>query len=437
MDWIIRPCRVLRGSIRVPGDKSISHRVALLASLAKGFTRIEGYPQSDDCLGMLTAMASMGAKVHRRGGRVEVEGFNGSPRSPAGPIDCGNSGTAMRLLAGFTAGLPVVCQLTGDDSLRQRPMDRVIEPLRKMGADIVSLGGGGRAPLRIRGGCLRGITYSLPMASAQVKSCLLLAGLHAAGTTEITEPEATRDHTERIFSFLGLSLAISGNTIGLPGSAGGVVVVPARQWRIPGDFSSAAFWLAGAAVHRQADVTVSGVGINPRRTALLDVLRRMGAVVRVERRENTGWEPMADLSLAGGPALRGVTVQGGEIANLIDEIPVLCAAAAQAKGETRILDAAELRVKESDRIASIISVLRSFGVPCADLGEGISLTGVERLRGGGEIDSNGDHRIAMMAAIMALSADRPVRIRNVGCVDTSYPGFRRHLRRLTEGLTGL
>lgn len=434
MDWLIEPCTHLDGTLRVPGDKSISHRAALMAAMADGESTLRGYLQSEDCLNMLTALTRLGAGITRHGATVRIRGMAGRPRRPDAPLDCGNSGTAMRLLAGLMAGLPVECVLTGDASLQQRPMGRIVDPLTGMGADIVALGRDGRAPLRIRGGGLHGITYPMPVASAQVKSCLLLAGMSAGGDTVVVEPAPTRDHTERMFMALGLPLRRDDNRITLTGDGHSPPVPPAANWTIPGDFSSAAFWLAAAAGLR-GDVRIRAVGINPRRTALLDVLRRMGAEICLEAVHDADWEPRADLRARGIRPLQAVRVEGAEIPNLIDEIPILCAVAALAEGETCIRDAAELRVKESDRIAAMLDLLGRFGVPCRDLGDGLAVRGVARPRGGACIDSLGDHRIAMSAAILALAADAPTRIRNVDCVATSYPGFRRHLRRLTTAST--
>lgn len=431
MDWLIHPHPFVFGSLRVPGDKSISHRAALMASIGTGVSTLHGFLDSEDCLNLLSALVQLGAGVTREGATVRITGMQRTPLAPRKPLDCGNSGTAMRLLSGLVAGLPVACELTGDASLLRRPMNRIIEPLSWMQADIEALGGEGRAPLRIRGGGLHGIDYVMPVASAQVKSCLLLAGLRAHGRTVLTEPAPSRDHTERMFAALGLPLQRLGNRIELEGAGDRQPEIQAADWTIPGDFSSAAFWLVAAAVTRNSRVMLQRVGLNPRRTALLDVLRRMGADIQLSSQGGQEWEPYADITVSGAKRLRATTVCGSEIPNLIDEIPILCVAASFAEGETRILDAAELRVKESDRIATTLACLQAFGVPCTDLGDGLSVRGPSRPRGGGRASSYGDHRIAMAAAVLALTADSPTRILDVDCVSTSYPGFRRHLRQLT------
>lgn len=428
------PCHEIRGRLRVPGDKSISHRLAMLCALADGTSEIAGYLTAEDCLNTLRAMDALGARISRCNDRVKIRGTGGSPHPPLGVLDMGNSGTGIRLLAGLLAGQPFVSELTGDDSLRSRPMERIRKPLELMGARIELLGKNGCAPIRIHGAPLRGITYPLPVASAQVKSCILLAGLFAEGETTVIEPRPTRDHTERLLMALGISLRVSGAVITVHGYGSSGPQVPVRTWSVPGDFSSAAFWLAAAASRPGAEICVENVGLNPRRTAFLDVLRRMGAEVRViesATAEETVGEPVGSVTVRGG-TLRGTEVAGEEIPNLIDELPVVAALGACAEGETRISDAAELRVKESDRIAAIATVIRAFGVEnVEEFPDGLCVRGSGRVKGGTMVDSRGDHRIAMAAAILSLTAEEPVVIRGVACVATSYPTFWEDLALVT------
>jgi 3-phosphoshikimate 1-carboxyvinyltransferase len=425
----VAPCRRLRGVVRVPGDKSISHRAAMLSGLAAGRSEIRGFLASEDCLATLRAMESLGAVVTRRGERVDVNGTGGVLVRPAGVLDLGNSGTSMRLLAGIAAGQPFVTEMTGDASLCSRPMKRIQEPLERMGARVELTGPRGCAPIRVAGGRLRGIDYAMPVASAQVKSCILLAGLFAEGRTAVTEPKPTRDHTERMLRAAGVEVEVRGHTVAVSG-AGGPPRLAARTWDVPGDFSSAAFWMGAAAARPGAEVVLENVGLNPRRTALLDVLRRMGARIEVSLSPGgADGEPAGTVRVTGAE-LRGTDVGGDEIPNLIDELPLLAAVGALAAGETRIRDAAELRVKESDRIATMAGNLRVLGADVEELPDGMVVRGAARICGGLEVGSFGDHRVAMAMAVLALFADAPVPIRDVACVATSYPTFWDDLERL-------
>ena len=429
----VEPCRGVKGALRVPGDKSISHRAGMLAGLARGTSRIEGFLTSEDCLNTLKAVEALGARVERDGAAVTVEGTGGAFRAPAGPLDMGNSGTGIRLLTGLLAGHAFSAELTGDESLRSRPMRRIKEPLEKMGARVELLGANGCAPIRVAGGRLRGIEYALPVASAQVKSCVLLAGLFAEGTTAVIEPKPTRDHTELMLAGLGLPLRREGLRVAIKGAAPGVPWIPAGARVVPGDFSSAAFWMVAAAGREGSEAVLENVGLNPRRTALLDVLRRMGADVSVrERPAPWAGEPMGTITVRGG-RLKGTDVAGDEIPNLIDELPLVGVAGALAEGRTVIRDAAELRVKESDRIATVCRGLQAFGVRVDEKPDGMVVEGTRRIRGGGDVDSYGDHRVAMCMAILALFADSPVRIRNVACIATSYPSFWEDLNTVVKG----
>jgi len=408
------------GRLCVPGDKSISHRVAMLAALAGGVSEVRGFLESEDCLNTLKAMESLGAEVERDGAVIRIKGTGGVLRAPTGMLDLGNSGTGMRLLAGLLAGQPFVTEMTGDASLCSRPMGRISNPLAEMGARIELLGDGGCAPIRVHGGTVNAIRYELPMASAQVKSAVLLAGLAAAGETVVVEPRATRDHTERMLIAMGADLSVDGLVItlrsrGLDGS-----VLKNGNWVVPGDFSSAAFWIVAASASAGSEVVIEGVGLNPRRTALLDVMRRMGAIIDVEM-DAKSWEPIGTIKVRGA-RLKATEVGGDEIPNLIDELPLVAVAGALADGVTVVRDAEELRVKESDRIATMATNLTAVGVDVAETDDGMRITGGE-VAGGVEVESFGDHRIAMAMAVLGLYASNPIQINDVACVATSYPEF--------------
>lgn len=426
----VKPCEKLQGTVRVPGDKSISHRAVMLSALGNGESSITGFLQSEDCFCTLNAVQALGAAASRENDRITVTGTNGTFVAPSGVLDLGNSGTSMRLLAGLLAGQPFTIEMTGDSSLLSRPMNRIKEPLEMMGATVELLGKEGRGPIRLSGGSLRGIEYALPVASAQVKSCILLAGMFAESETVVTEKKPTRDHTERMLRRLGVDLRIDGPTISLAGG-GRPSALPALDWDIPGDFSSAAFWLAAAACRPGSDVRVENVGLNPRRTAFLEVLRRMGSDINVTPMdtEAEAWEPVGTIHVRGAE-LVGTEVGGQEIPNMIDELPLVAVAAAAAEGTTTIRDAAELRVKESDRIAAVAAALSALGVEVEELPDGMIVTGNRAIAGGAAVDSLGDHRIAMAMAVAGLLADSPVTVDNTACTETSYPGFWEDLGRL-------
>jgi 3-phosphoshikimate 1-carboxyvinyltransferase len=403
----------------------------MLAPLACGESTVAGFLVSEDCLNTLAAMSSLGADVRRDGETVGIAGAGGCLEPPASALDLGNSGTGMRLLAGVLAGQPFTSELTGDASLRTRPMERIREPLELMGAGVELAGPGGCAPMTITGGGLSGIRYTLPVASAQVKSCVLLAGLQAEGETSVVEPRATRDHTERLLRAMGADIRVEGNTITVTGRPAADLALNGGEWRVPGDFSSAAFWVAAASMSEGSEIRIEGVGLNPRRTAFLDVVRRMGASVEIESDAGADvWEPAGAVTVRGG-RLRGTEVGGDEIPNLIDELPLVAALGAVAEGETVIRDAAELRVKESDRIATMATGLRALGADVAESADGLRVEGGAAIRGGAAIESRGDHRIAMAMSILALRADGPVEVRDVACVATSYPRFWSDLQRVT------
>lgn len=421
---MIGPAKALKGEIEPAGDKSISHRIGMMAGLAKGTSTIRNFLQSEDCVNTLRAMEALGARsFFDEDGLLHVQGTGGKLIQPAGALNVGNSGTTIRLLAGILAGQPGVFEMTGDESLCSRPMARIKDPLEKMGAKVELTGERGTAPIKITGGELKAIDYILPVASAQVKSCVLLAGLFAEGTTSVTEPLPTRDHTERVFKMLGLPLTVIGDHMTLEGFGKKGPGLKARDFSVPGDFSSAAFWLVAAAAREGSNVTIRNVGLNPRRTALLDVLTRAGALVKVHPAAGGDeGEPFGDIEVAGGP-LRAVEVGGAEIPNLIDELPLVAVLGCLANGETLIKDAAELRVKESDRIATMAANLRLMGAEVEELPDGMRIRGPTEIKPAGALRSYGDHRIAMAMAVLAGFASEKTVINNVACVSTSYPAF--------------
>ena len=423
MELVVSPARRLRGRVRVPGDKSISHRAALIGALARGDTVIHNFLRADDCLHTVSCLRALGVGIEDEGSRLIVRGMGPRWRAPMTPLDAGNSGTTMRLLAGILAGQPFQTELTGDASLRTRLMDRIVEPLSRMGARIVASGDGRFPPLRITGGSLRGITYTLPVASAQVKSAVLLAGLLAEGPTTVVEPTPTRDHTERMLAAFGAPIRRDGDRVSVTAAA-----LRGNEVRVCGDISSAAFLLAAAAAMPGSELTVEHVGLNPTRTGFLDVLRALGAEVDVRQTgEDTG-EPVGAVTVR-GQRLRGVRVGGSLIPRVIDELPVLCVIATAAEGETVISDAAELRVKESDRIAVIARGLRALGGEVEERPDGLTVYG-SRLHGG-RVGSAGDHRIAMAFAVAGLLAGGPVTVEGAESIKVSFPEFGRVLQEVT------
>ena len=425
---IVHPAK-LEGTIRVPGDKSISQRVAMLASLADGTSKVTGYLNGEDARSTLSAMEQMGAKADFRDDALYITGVAGKLQTPDEPLNMGNSGTGTRLLAGIVAGAGIEATMVGDDSLSSRPMGRIRQPLELMGARIGLTGEKGTLPMVIYGGNLKGTGYLLPMASAQVKSCVLLAGLFAEGKTTVIEPRPTRDHTEKLFQALDIPITINGLEISVEGFGQAGPQYKARDFVVPGDFSSAAFWIVAVAVRPGAELTLENVGLNPRRTALLDVIQRMGADVEVTVTEAKG-DPYGTIKVRGAQ-LKGTVIEGDEIPNLIDEIPILAVAGALAEGRTEVRDAAELRVKESDRIAEMVKNLRLFGVEVEEKEDGMIVSGPAALHTPDvRIDSHGDHRIAMSIAILNSFSDGAIPIDNVGCVDTSYPEFWQHMEQL-------
>ncbi len=415
----------LRGVIRVPGDKSISHRAALLGGIASGTTTVDGFLRGEDCLATVGCLRAMGVRVDDDGTRLVIHG--GALAEPADVLDVGNSGTTIRLLSGILAGQPFHSVVTGDASIRRRPMDRVATPLRRMGARIGGRQGGRLAPLAIDGGGLKAIAYETPVASAQVKSAVLLAGLFADGETVVREPSQSRDHTERMLVGFGVPVLRDGLAVRLRGPAR----LTGTALRVPGDLSSAAFFLVAAALVPGSELTVEDVGLNPTRTGVLDVLEQMGAHVRVHGRREEGGEPVGTVTIRAS-RLRGTVIGGTMIPRAIDELPVIAVAACLAEGETVIRDAAELRVKESDRIASLARELGALGAKVEPRPDGLAIVGVPRLHGG-RVSSGGDHRIAMAMAVAALCADGPVEIDDPACIQTSFPEFEETLHRVAAG----
>lgn len=441
-EFRVKQARPIAAEIRVPGDKSISHRAAMLAGLSNGTCVISGFLASADCLATVECMRRLGVQIRaidedgnawkstdsqgkKLPGptRLEVIGCSMQLSAPTQDLDCGNSGTTMRLLSGILAAQPFSSRLFGDESLSRRPMKRVMEPLTAMGADIKAEGPNGSPPLQITGGALQPIRYTLPVASAQVKSAVLLAGMFASGKTTIVEPQATRDHTETMLKYFMVKTLRSGQSISIYGGQ----VPESRDFLVPGDISSAAFWAVAAAAQEGSELTIQDVGLNPTRTGILKVLIRMGAQISEVLSNADQAEPIGTVTIKGG-TLRGTVIEGNEIPNVIDELPVLAVAAAMAQGRTVIRDAQELRVKETDRLSAVAHNLKEMGVEVRELYDGLEIDGGKPLRAA-RLQSYGDHRIAMAFAIAGLFAVGETIIEDVECVDTSYPGFENDLKR--------
>ena len=426
---VVSPVSRVRGRVRVPGDKSISHRYAMLAAIADGTSRLDGYAPGADCAATLACLEAFGVPVSRESGangltiRIRGRGLRGLEQ-PRGPIDAANSGTSMRLLAGLAASHPFRTVIGGDESLSRRPMKRVIEPLTKMGASIESLDG--RPPLTIDGADLRAISHRPEVPSAQIKSAVLLAGLHARGRTEVHEPAATRDHTERALEAFGVDVHRDGLSVSIEGGQR----LQAVELAIPGDVSSAVFWLVLAAGRPGSTIEIEGVGLNPSRTAVLDVLRSAGAVVEIRLDAQAAGEPVGTIRLTHGTP-RPFEISPETVPGVIDEIPALAALAAMsANGRMTVRGARELRVKESDRIAMLARGFRNLGVAVTEYEDGFTIFGGPP--SGGAADAVGDHRLAMAFAIAGTAAAAPVAIRGADAVAVSYPGFFSELRHLCE-----
>jgi len=424
MNITIKPEENLKGQITVPGDKSISHRSVMLGSLADGETRIKNFLMGEDCLNTLKAFSAMGVQTEMKNdGTVIIhgKGLDGL-QEPSDVLNVGNSGTSIRIMSGILAGQPFYSVITGDESIRQRPMGRITEPLRQMGTRIYGRENGQKAPLTIIGGNLKAIDYKTPVASAQVKSSVFFAGLFADGDMIVTEPAPSRDHTERMLRFFGADVQKDGLTCRVKCRP----QLKAQEITVPGDISSAAYFIVAALICRGAEIIVKDVGVNPTRTGMLEALKMMGAKIKVENERQVSGEPVADIGVAYSN-LHGRTFSGDLIVKMIDEIPLIAVAATQAEGETVIKDAKELRVKETDRIAAIAKGLQNMGAKVKELSDGLIIPGNQKLRGA-TCESYSDHRIAMSMAIAALIAEGETTIKNVECVETSFPGFWEKLK---------
>ncbi|MFO7983220.1 MAG: 3-phosphoshikimate 1-carboxyvinyltransferase [Desulfuromonadales bacterium] len=414
----IRPAPCLRGEIAVPGDKSISHRSIMFGSLARGTTRVRGFLRGEDNLSTLKAFRTMGIEITETEEEILIEGRGLHGLSePEDVLDCGNSGTTMRLMTGILAGQDFFSVLTGDRYLRRRPMRRVVEPLAGMGAQIWGRNGGELAPLAIQGGGLKAFEYDSPVASAQVKSALMLAGLYAEGQTTVREPHLSRDHSERMLSYFGAEVRSFDGGVAIRGGPD----LQGREVFVPGDISSAAFFMVAALVSDDADLLLKNVGVNPTRSGVIDILQAMGGNLELLDLREVSGEPVADVRVQSS-RLTGIEIGGDVVPRAIDEFPAISVAAALAEGTTVIRDARELRVKETDRIAAMTSELSRLGADIKATEDGMIIEGRERLAGG-PVESHGDHRIAMSCAIAALSARGEVSIADTGCTATSFPGF--------------
>ena len=425
----IRPVKRLNGEVTVQGDKSISHRAVIIGSLSNGTTTVTNFLTSEDCMATMRAFKAMGIPIEEFDNnklKIHGKGLDGLVEPPD-VMDMGNSGTSARLLCGLLAAQPFFSVMTGDNSLRRRPMKRVVEPLRQMGARIWGRRGGEYLPLSIQGSELKGLSHRMAVPSAQVKSALLFAGLFAKGRTAVEELLPTRDHTERMLRYFGVDLIREGAVIAVEGGQS----PSTRDIEIPGDISAAAFFIVGASMLKGSEIVIKGVGLNPTRTGIIDILRQMGASIEMDNLQEMGGEPTGDIRVRSA-ALKGVEIKGDIIPRCVDELPVLCIAAAIAEGETWIRDAAELRVKESDRIAGMAECLSSLGVEVETFEDGMRIQGTKRLKGS-MCNSRGDHRIAMSMAIAGLAAEGETLIEDTECINTSFPMFEETLQRVVVG----
>ncbi|MFW5976565.1 MAG: 3-phosphoshikimate 1-carboxyvinyltransferase [Bacillota bacterium] len=425
----IKKTNKLRGEITVPGDKSISHRSIILSAIASNENKISGFLESDDCLNTLNAFKNMGVKIKKNiTGEYQIKGvgLNGL-KEPSRVINCGNSGTCMRIITGLLSGQTFYSVLTGDTSLKSRPMSRIIDPLKQMGAQIWARQQN-YAPLSIKGNCnLINIEYKLPVASAQVKSSLLLAGLYGKGKLKLSEPGLSRDHTERMLNSFGVPVKKHKYNISLNGDK--VDKLIAKNIIIPGDISSASFFMAGSLITNNSEIKIKNVGINPTRCGILEVLKTMDASIKLENKKTISGEPMADIIIKSS-TLKATTINGEIIPRLIDEIPIIAVLATQAEGKTIIKDAEELRVKETDRIRAMATELNKLGVKVKELPDGMIINGPVKLKGGVELESYGDHRVAMSLAIAGLKCEDKIKINNCECINTSFPDFKKRLNSL-------
>lgn len=434
--------KALKGKMTVPPDKSVSHRSVIFASIAAGKSIVRNFLRAEDPLSTVNAMRSLGIEIEETETRVAGVNSKGSEliihgkglhnlKEPFDVINCGNSGTTIRLLSGILAGNPFFSVVTGDDSLKQRPMARIITPLKEMGAQISARANDRYPPLAIKGGSLKAVDYEMPVASAQVKSCLMLAALYADGKTTITEPFKSRDHTERMLCSMGADIEIENQTVSVNGGNPANSSLKPFDITVPSDFSSAAFFIAAALIVPDSEVLIEGVGINPTRTGLLHVLKDMGADVKLENERDISGEPVADIYCRSTEKLIAVKIGNEIMPSLIDEFPILCVLASQANGVTVIRGAQELRVKESDRIKAMVTELRKMGVEIEEYPDGVDIKGKADLKGS-VVESYGDHRIAMSLSIAGLIAAGETTVKNPECIDISFPGFYEKLSILTR-----
>ncbi len=427
-DVTIKPAASVKGEITVPGDKSISHRSIMLGAIANGTTTVRGFLRGDDNMATMGAFRAMGVEINDDGQTVVIQGKGLHGLSePGDVIDCGNSGTTIRLITGLLAGQSFFSVVTGDQYLRKRPMKRVVEPLTRMGARILGRNQGGLAPLAISGGSLNAIGYESPVSSAQVKSAIMLAGLYADGETSLREPSLSRDHSERMFRLFGASLELFNSGVTVRGG----VELQGQDITVPGDISSATFYIVAALITLGSELLIRNVGVNPTRTGAIDILRAMGGSIELLDQREVSGEPVADI-LVRSSRLKGCAIAGSVVPRAIDEFPAICVAAACAEGVTTIREAKELRVKETDRIAAMAVNLRALGVTVAECDDGMTVSGVERLAGG-SVNSFGDHRIAMSLSVAALVSTGGITITDTECVATSFPTFYPLLEQVTRG----
>ncbi|MBI5328424.1 MAG: 3-phosphoshikimate 1-carboxyvinyltransferase [Deltaproteobacteria bacterium] len=416
----IKKTQSLKGEITVPGDKSISHRAIMLGSIAEGDTTIKGLLKGEDNMATLKAFRQMGIRIdeHENGiVAIQGKGLHGL-KEPEDFIDAGNSGTTMRLLTGLLSGQKFFSVLTGDQYLRKRPMKRVVEPLNLMGAKIFGREDGNKAPLAIVGSKLKGMTYNSPVASAQIKSAILMAGLYADGVTTVIEPTISRDHTERMLAYFGADVKRNGATVSIKGGQ----KLVGKKIEVPGDISSAAFFMVAALITKDSELLIKNAGINPTRTGIIDILQAMGGDLKIANQREISGEPVGDI-LIKSSRLKGIEIKGDIIPRAIDELPVIAVAAAFADGITTIKDAKELKVKETDRIESMTSELRKIGVKVTPLQDGMTIEGGKKPIGNDSCTSWGDHRVAMSMIVAGLAVEKGITVSNTDCIDTSFPGF--------------
>lgn len=416
----------LEGKITIPGDKSISHRAVMLSSISKGTSRVSGFLRGEDCLSTIACFQGLGIEIEDKGEEIVIDGkgLNGL-KEPENVLDAGNSGTTMRLLSGILAGQEFLTIVTGDGSLRKRPMARIATPLRQMGATIEGRDKGNLAPLVIRGGNLKAIDYASPVSSAQVKSAILLAGLYSEGNTIVREEIVSRDHTENMLTSLGANIKRENGVVTLEKSE-----LFGQDIQVPGDISSAAFFMAAAAAIPGSHLIIERVGLNPTRTGIIDVLKAMGADIEIDNLFTSGGEEIGDI-IVKGKKLKATSLTKEIMPRLIDEIPVIAVIAAVAEGKTTITGAEELKVKESNRITSMVTEMKKLGIQATELSDGMEIEGPNEI-GGGQIESYGDHRIAMAMAIAGLFANAPVEIQNSECIAVSFPGFEETLKEIAK-----